>query len=177
MEGGEIISMQDAGLWEKGGKGKKGGLLCCMWEGGHPGDGRSVSCKKERIEGIFHCRFCSVFPASVVTGSPWKEFVFISWVEVEFMHSTADKYKLRCCFMCFSVSCALTNWRNTWPRAWLGWGSGCKPVSTADSTSLCSSRMSSMFENRIYMKKNDVKAGRFKGRKTRGGMVGSEGRG
>lgn len=43
----------------------------------------------------------------------------------------------------------LTNWRNTCPKACWGWGSGCRFVSTADSTSLCNSRMSSIFENRI----------------------------
>lgn len=79
MEGGESISLQDAGLWEKGGKGNEGGLLCRMREWGHPGDERSVLCKKQGTEGIIHCRFCSVFPASVITGSPWKEFeVFFS---------------------------------------------------------------------------------------------------
>lgn len=45
---------------------------------------------------------------------------------------------------------ALTNWRNTCPSAWWGWGSGNRLYSTADNTPWCSLRMSSIFENRIY---------------------------
>lgn len=52
--------------------------------------------------------------------------------------------------VCFCVYHARTNWRNTCPSACWGWGSGCRLVSTADNTSLCNSRMSSIFENRIY---------------------------
>lgn len=63
------------------------------------------------------------------------------------------------CVLSVCVCHALTNCRNTCPSAWWGWGSGCRLDSTADNTSLCNSRMSSIFENRIYKQGDDVRGG------------------
>lgn len=133
---------------------------CFMWE--------------RENQGVFSQQALHAFlPCMCVCGWPMKRVgVCIFCMEEEFIHACAPTWVSLCLYMrvtvlcvCFCVCHALTNWRNTCPSACWGWGSGCRLVSTADNTSLCNSRMSSIFENRIYKQRGDVKGLRPRGRK------------
>lgn len=139
-----------------------GSLRVCVcvwrWEG--------WACEeKKRFKGYFHSRLCTLCLNLWLRGTHEKSLCVGFWAWK--WHSCLRVPPHACRRACFCVrllvsACfcvPLTNWRNTHPSAWWGWGSGCRLASTADNTSLCNSRMSSIFENRIYKQRDDVKGG------------------